>query len=219
MAAIPEEIPCLCHLQQVSTIAFCKRTITWMVQDETANSFPRLYVRTVSAFPEHFHAQRSANLTRASRWWAQHQQYCNEGKENIISLPVSCSRSQLGNQKQLRTKAAVGRRPKRSDWVLWMYPRLLTAFEQFKSVGVKFSSRLLAELAMSILLDPTSPCTAQSRDPKDNALFTSKFTPSWIQQFMHVHSIVLLSQRGQLTCSPEKELQIEKVMAYHLGVL
>ena len=36
---------------------------------------------------------------------------------------------------------------------------------------------------------------------------------------MHVHSIVLLSQRGRLTCNPEKELQIERATTYHLGVL
>ena len=84
---------------------------------------------------------------------------------------------------------------------------------------MKFSSRLLAELALSILLDPTSPYTAQSCDPKDDALLTSKFTPTWIQQFMHVHSIVLLSQRGRLTCGPEKELQIEQATVYHLGLL
>ena len=190
-----------------------------MVQDEVANGFPRLYVRTVTAFPEHICAQRSANLVRASRWWAQRQQYCNEGEKNVISPPISSSRSRLENQKQLRTKAVVGRGSKRSDWVIWMHPRLLTAFKQFRSAGVKFSSRLLAELTMSILLDPTSSYTAQSRDPKDNALLTSKFTPTWIQQFIHVHSIVLLLQRGQLTCSSEKELQIERATIYHLGVL
>ena len=219
MAAIPEEIPHLRHLQQVSTIAVRKHIIIWMVQDETTNGFPRLYVCTVSAFPEHFHTQQSTNLVCASYWWAQRQQYCNEGDENIISPPISCSRNRLRKQKQLRTKAAVGRGPKQSDWVLWMYPRFLIAFEQFKSARVKFSSRLLAELTVSILLDPTSPYTAQSCDPKDNALLTSKFTPSWIQQFMHVHSIVLLLQQRRLICSSEKELQIERATSYHLGVL
>ena len=100
-----------------------------------------------------------------------------------------------------------------------MYHRFLAAFEQFKSIRVKFSSRLLIELAISILLDPTSPYTTQSHDPKDNVLLTSKLTLSWIQQFMHVHNIVLLSQRGRLTCSSEKELQFERVTTYHLGVL
>ena len=180
MAAIPVDIPHLRRLQQASMIVVRKRIITWMVQDEVANGFLGLYVCTVSAFPEHFRAQRSANFVRASRWWAQHQQYCNEGEEHVISPPISCSKSRLRNQKQLRTKAVVGCGPKRSDWVLWMCPRLLTTFEQFRSAEVKFSSRLLAELAMSILLDPTSPYTAQSRDPKDDALRTSKFTPTWI---------------------------------------
>ena len=36
---------------------------------------------------------------------------------------------------------------------------------------------------------------------------------------MHVHNIVLLSRTSRLTCSPEKEIQIERNMVYHLGVL
>ena len=178
MVAIPEETPIPRCLQQVSTIAVHKRIITWMVHDEIANGFQGLYVRAVNAFLEHFHAQWSANLVCASRSWAQREQYCNQGEKNIISPSISCSRSHLGKQKKLQTKAVVGRGPKQSNWVLWMYPRVLTAFEQFKSAGVKFSSRLLIELAISILLDLASPYTAQSRDPKDNALLMSKLTPS-----------------------------------------
>jgi hypothetical protein len=40
-----------------------------------------------------------------------------------------------------------------------------------------------------------------------------------MQQFMDVHNIVLLSQRGNLSCSPEKERKIEMNTAYHLGIL
>ena len=36
---------------------------------------------------------------------------------------------------------------------------------------------------------------------------------------MVIHNVVLLTQRGHLTCSPEKETQIEMHIAYHLGVL
>jgi hypothetical protein len=36
---------------------------------------------------------------------------------------------------------------------------------------------------------------------------------------MDVHNIVLLSQRGKLSCSPGKELQIEMQAAHHLDVL
>ena len=84
---------------------------------------------------------------------------------------------------------------------------------------MKFSPRLLLELAITILVDPTSPYTALSRDPKDNVLLLEKLTHYWIQQFMHTQNIVLLSQTGRLTCSPEKEQEIEMQVAYHLGVL
>jgi hypothetical protein len=84
---------------------------------------------------------------------------------------------------------------------------------------VKFSSKLLIELALLVLLDPTSIYTVQSRDPKDNRLLIEKLNHSWIQRFMNVHNIVLLSQRGKLNCRLEKEIQIEMRAAHHLGVL
>ena len=133
--------------------------------------------------------------------------------------PISCTRNRFGQQKQLRTKAAPGHGHKRSEWVQWLYPLLLDAFEHFKKTGVKFSPHLLLELAITILVDPTSPYTAQSRDPKDNVLLLEKLIHCWIQQFMHTQNIVFLSQIGRLTCSPEKELEIEMQVAYHLGVL
>jgi hypothetical protein len=119
----------------------------------------------------------------------------------------------------MRMKAALGHGTKHLEWVMWLYPQLLDAFDLFRKTGVKFSSKLLIELALLVLLDPTSIYTAQSRDPKDNRLFIEKLNHSWVQRFMDVHNIVLLSQRGKLSCSPWKELQIEMQAAHHLGVL
>jgi hypothetical protein len=78
-------------------------------------------------------------------------------------------------------KAAPGRGAKRYEWVMWLYPQLLVAFDLFRKTGVKFSSKLLIELALSVLLDPTSNYTTQSRDPKDNRLLIEKLNPSWVQ--------------------------------------
>ena len=100
-----------------------------------------------------------------------------------------------------------------------MYPKLVEEFDRLKKSGVKFSSQLLRELAISILVAPDSIITANSIDPKDNVLLITKITHSWMNQFMDSHNIVLLSQRGCLTCSPKKELQIEMETAYHLGIL
>ena len=72
---------------------------------------------------------------------------------------------------------------------------------------------------MISLLDSTSPYTTLSRDPKDNVLFIDKLTNNWFQQFMFVHNIIFLSQSGRLTCSPQKEREIEMHTVFHLGVL
>ena len=82
---------------------------------------------------------------------------------------------------QLRTKATSGRGHKCSEWIQWLYPILLDTFECFAKSGVKFLTRLLIELAMTSLLDPTSPYTIFSRDLKDNVLITEKLRKSWLQ--------------------------------------
>jgi hypothetical protein len=207
------------QLQQVSTLATRKAVITWMVQDDSINGNAGLYVRTIQAFPVHFRGKKTANVVRATRWWARRNEFCNEDENANSTVAFSCTRSRLGQRKRMRMKAAPGRGAKRSEWVMWLYPELLVAFNLFRKTGVKFSSKLLIELALSVLLDPTSIYTAQSRDPKDNRLLIKKLNPSWVQRFMDAHNIVLLSQRGKLSCSLGKELQIEMQAAHHLGVL
>lgn len=137
------------------------------------------------------------------RWWKLCDTFSNDNGD-ASNLTLSCNRSCLGIQKQLHTKVAFGHGQKRSNWVLWLYSKLLEAFKQFKKTRIKFSSSLLIELTLSILLAHDSIYTHQSRDPKDNVLFTSKLCHSWIQQFMDVYNTIL-SQRGRLTCSVEKE--------------
>jgi hypothetical protein len=97
-------------------------------------------------------------------------------------------------------KVAPGRGTKRSEWMMWLYPQLLDAFDLFRKTCVKFSSKLLIKLALLVLLDPTSIYTIQSRDPKDNRLLIGKLNHSWVQRFMDVHNIVLLSQCEKLSC-------------------
>jgi hypothetical protein len=190
-----------------------------MVQDDSINGNAGLYVRTIQAFPEHFRGKKTTNVVRATRWWARRNEFCNENENANSTAAFSCTRSRLGQQKRMRMKAALGRGAKRSEWVMWLYPQLLVAFDLFRKIGVKFSSKLLIELALSVLLDPTSIYITQSRDPKDNRLLIEKLNPSWVQRFMDVHNIVLLSEHRKLSCSPGKELQIEMQATYHLGVL
>ena len=204
------------NLQQVSTLGI-RRTITaWMVEDVTIHGERGLNARAIQAFLEHFCGQRSANLVKASRWWQQcHQFEADVGEVNQFS----CSWSRPSKWKRHSPKAKSGRERKRSEWIQYLYPKLVEEFDRLKKLDVKFSSQLLRELAISILVAPDSIFTANFVDPKDNVLLITKIMHSWMNQFMDSHNIVLLSQQGCLICSPEKELQIEMETAYHLGIL
>ena len=189
-----------------------------MVEDEAVHRMHGLYARTIQAFLVHFRGQRNTNLIRAGYWWALRDTYF-PAAEAPDHQALSYSRSSGNKRKRILNKARSGRGPKRSEWVQWIYPRLLLSFETYKKVGVKFSPKLLIELAKTIFLGPDSPYTPASRDLRDNGLILNKFTSSWVHQFMAIHNVVLLTQRGRLTCSPKKETQIEMHTAYHLGVL
>ena len=168
-------------MQHVSTVAARKIVIAWMIKDEALHGVQGLPVCTIRAFPEQFYGQKSANYMKATCWWKLRDQFFNDLGQQNINVTLSCSKSRLGHRKRLFTKAGVGRGQIRSEWVQWLYPRLLDAFQGFKRTGVKFSSKLLIELALSILLAPDSMYTIHSREAKDNRLLTEKICHSWIQ--------------------------------------
>ena len=200
-------------------LATHKTVITWMVQDDSTNSNADIYVRTIQAFFEHFKGKKTANVMRATRWWTCQNEFCNEDENANSTTAFSCSRSCLGQWKRMLMKATLGRRTKPLEWVMWLYPQYLDAFDLFRKASVKFSSKLLTELALSVLLDPISIFTTHSRDPKDNRLLIEQLNHSWVQRFMDVHNIVLLSQRKRLSCSLGKKIQIEMQVVHHLGVV
>ena len=192
--------------------------IAWMVEDKTIHRMCGLYARTIQAFPAHFRDQKNTNLIRAGRWWAMWDRYFLVA-EILEHQALSCSRSTLNKHRRVLNKAGAGRGSKHLEWIDWIYPCLLQSFETYKKAGIKFSPKLLVELAKKNFLGPDSPYTLASRDLRDNIIILEKFTSSWVYQFMVVHNVVLLSQRGHLTYSPEKETQIEMHTAYYLGVL
>ena len=82
-------------LQQVSTIHTRKTVVAWMVDDQELRGSRGLYSRTVQAFPEHFRAQHSTNLVRATRWWALRDTLLPTAKATE-HIALSCGRSNLG---------------------------------------------------------------------------------------------------------------------------
>ena len=57
------------------------------------------------------------------------------------------------------------------------------------------------------------------RDPLDQKLIIEKISTRWVQSFMAKQNVVVRSQTGKLMCSPEKELHVQKTIAFHLGEL
>ena len=177
---IPPNVAKPHRLQQVSTLTDRRNVINWMVEDEVLHGFNKLYRHAIHAFLANFWGQKTANIMKATRWWQQWEEFTNNNAD--WSIIFSASWSHLGKRKLILTKATLGHGPKRSKWVLWLYPNLLAAFEHFKRFAVKLSAKLLYELAFSIFLGPNLIFTKQSRDPKYNKLLTEKIYYSWIQQ-------------------------------------
>jgi hypothetical protein len=173
--------PAAARCSYIPTLTTYKTVITWMVQDDSLNGNLGLYGRTIQAFHEHFRGKKTANIVRASRWWALRNEFCNEDENANSTAAFSCSRSRLGQHKRMLKKATPGCGPKCSEWVMWLYIQLLDAFHQLRKTGEKISSKLLIKPALSVLLDPISIYTTQSRDPKDNRLLIEKLNHSWIQ--------------------------------------
>ena len=51
------------------------------------------------------------------------------------------------------------------------------------------------------------------------ASLLDKVTIRWVQTFMSCHDIVVRRQAGKLAMSPDKQLFIDKTVAFHLGEL
>lgn len=102
----------------------------------------------------------------------------------------------------------------------WLHGELLTEFERLSSMGVKFSYDLLRLLAQGILDESKHDIfNTNYIDPKDNKQQTlgTKITRVWVTMFTQRFDIVQRKQSGKLLVSNEKQLSIEKNVAYHLG--
>ena len=122
-----------------------------MIEDEANYGAQGLPTRTVQAFSKHFQSNQKVNLVCAARWWVLRHAYFN-ALDGTMPTSISSSRSRLGTRKWALTKATTGRSQKRSEWMLWLYSRILKAFDTYRKAKVKFSSKFLIKFILSILL-------------------------------------------------------------------
>ena len=215
--ALPQSDGSRRSLQQVVTIANRKETIKWMVREFNANGKKELLSKTVAHFPEFFRGSYKANHQKVSTWWRDRIKYFNNGV--VTGTPASMQRNQSFKITRMNLKAHSGRGRKTSDWVKHVHAELMEEFLRLRKTGLKFSAALLGILARDIIKTTDTEFNANYRDPLDQQLIHDKISTRWVQTFMTKHNVVVRSQTGKLSCSPEKELHVRKTIAFHLGEL
>ena len=204
-------------LQQVVTRYARKEVILWMTEDAAANGERNLASRAVRAFPVYFRGNEKANLQKASRWYKHQVKYLDEEAEADLTDGTIMTHVQPFKRARAHMKCAPGRGRNRAPWVTWLYGELLDEFHRLRKSGIDISTKSLVDIAHRILIYSNSEYNHLTVDPKDGRLIMSKISGRWVQAFMDSHNIVL--QRNRLTSTEEKQLQLERLTAHHLGVL
>jgi hypothetical protein len=199
-------------LQQVFSIGSRRENVRWMEQELAAAGKKELSSKAVAIFPNLFRGTYKANHQKASTW----------GKLNDNSdasdVPESFQRNQQSKCTRVNLKAVAGRGRKTSQWVVHVYGELIEEVYRLRKTGLKFSTALLGTLVRDIIKSDRGAFNAKYRD-EDCKLIHDKITTRWVQTFMDKHNVVARAQTGKLQCSAEKELHVEKTIAYHLGEL
>jgi len=208
----------LCSRRRVHVNKLSERyaATSWMVAEAAENGDKHIVSKAVKKFPSFFAGNNKANLQKASRWWSMREETMALKKTGRAG---SLTAHALHGVKRAHFKALKGRGRKRSQWVSALYPVLLAEFERLKAAGLKFSPAVIRRHAIELVstADENKPYHATVQD-KGQSIVT-RITIRWVQHFMTANNIVLRAQTGKLLASPEKEMFIEKSVAFHLGVL
>lgn len=185
-----------------------------MIAEAETNGVRHIMSKAVKQFPYLFCGNMKANLQKASRWWSQ--------RETTIALKENGRRGLITSEaahgiKRAHFKAMAGRGRKRTKWVAALYPDLLADFERLRAAGLKFSSSVLRTHAIKLINDAEEGSYYRRGARHNGKPILERITVLWIQHFMAAN--VLRAQIGKLMVSPEKELLIEKSVAFHLGEL
>lgn len=188
-----------------------------MLSDEELNGQKGLFARTTRQFPKLFSGSYKSNIAKASLWWRNRSEYfaLRDGKARPGKLVGFAKNGRLRHN----MKSFGGRGRKRTVWAVALHDELLSEFERMRAASVKLSPAVLRHIAISII-HRAPPCSLFARGVViDGVPITSKISPRWIQNFMHCHNLVVRRQTGKLAVSPEKQLFIERSIAFHLGTM
>ncbi|RLN96449.1 hypothetical protein BBJ28_00024737 [Nothophytophthora sp. Chile5] len=95
---------------------------------------------------------------------------------------------------------------------------LCDRFQRLRRAGVKLSNQLVAEMGVVFIEDSEHP-RLNTRFTVKSKPFTSLLTPRRVQDFLERYNIVYRRHKGKKQVSAEKQMQIDRSVAKHLGDL
>ncbi|OWY91183.1 LOW QUALITY PROTEIN: Para-hydroxybenzoate-polyprenyltransferase, partial [Phytophthora megakarya] len=188
-------------LQYVVAVSDRAKCVEWMAATEALEGEKGLPGKTVAAFPAYFRSEdRRINLNKTRDWWRKRQSLADP---DGVPQP-KFARSGAGNQHQFVVKTADDQ-----NWVNTGYPILLAEFERLRKAGVKMFSRLVLDIAVTLIEDSVHPLYN-----KEFQFNGKPFANLLTSQFKTSQTDTTLS-----TVSTEKQLEIHIAVAMHLGRL
>lgn len=205
--------------QIVLPITVRARIVAWMRKTAEEEGVAKIASKAVRHFPQHFRGSVNANLQRATRLWKSRNEFIlSLGGSSNLATPSTISRNTKDGHKRVSLKAKAGRGKKRQPWVEALHYDLRAEFDRLRKLGVKFNLNTLRSLALEVLDKSESPLYSRNMlDPPTQMQLFLKITPRFVQSFADRFRIVSRAHKGKYRLSPEKELQIERDVARHLG--
>ncbi|KAE9313168.1 hypothetical protein PF001_g8870 [Phytophthora fragariae] len=100
----------------------------------------------------------------------------------------------------------------------WLYPLMLIEFRRLRRAGVNMSNQLVAEMGV-VFIEDSEHHFFNARLAVNGKPFTSLLTPRRIRDFLERNNIVYRCHKGKKQVNEEKQMEINRAVARHLGCL
>lgn len=201
----------------VTTIYFRRKVVKWMLLNMETYGEKGIVSRTMAHFGAQIIGDYHARFVKVKRWWTQRHSLIGLGSDR--NRPGNITSTAAHGVRRVLFKALKGRGRKTSEWVVDLHAELLAEFERVKAMGVKLFPALIRTIAQSLIIRADETKSFNKEVMIKNVRIVDKVTYRWVQVFMQKHNIVIRAQTGKLSVSPEKQAQIEKAIAAHLGTM
>ena len=205
----------------VFPIATRAKIVAWMERTAVSTGERHISSRAFRNFPPFFRGFSNANIARAMRLWKFHADYYDsDGTVMYRGRALSVTRNTASGLKRVYLKANADRGRKRLPWMSSLHEELRSEFDRLRKLGVKFNLVSLRSLALQIVANSTSDdYSANMIHPRSNRPTIEHINSRFVRSFADLFRIVSRAHKWKHRMSPQQELQIEKEVPIHLGVM